>query len=114
MPMNVGLHHVHKRERNTKKELENYPSRKKWVRLMDKLIFIVGISGPIITIPQIMKIWVEQNASGLHLLTWSVYLVIGFFWITYGLMHKSKPIILTYVGWVIVHALIVIGILMYG
>jgi len=37
---------------------EPYPHPNKWKRLMDKLIYFAGVLGPIMTIPQLSKIWV--------------------------------------------------------
>ena len=65
--MHDAQHHLHKRKRVTQKGLEPYPSRDRWKNLMDKLIWIFGIVGPILTIPQILKIWVDKNASGVSL-----------------------------------------------
>jgi len=75
---------------------EPYPHPNKWKRLMDKLIYFAGVLGPIMTIPQLSKIWVEKNASGVSALSWGAYGVGACFWIIYGFMHKEKPIIITY------------------
>ena len=81
---------------------------------MDKVIYAVGIFGPVMTIPQIFTIWVEKNASGVSVVSWTAYLVAAFFWLAYGIMHKEKPIIMTYILWIILEAMVVIGALIYG
>lgn len=81
---------------------------------MDKAIYVIGIAGPIMTIPQLTKIWIEKNAVGVSAISWFAYLIIAFFWLIYGVMHKEKPIILTFGVWIILDILIVIGILMYS
>lgn len=108
-----GLHHAHKRKRIYEK-YEPYPHPDKWKRFMDKAIYVVGIAGPIMTLPQVMKIWVEKNATGVSLISWASYLIFAVFWLVYGIMHKEKPIILTFSGWLILELLIVAGILVYG
>jgi len=111
--MTEGLHHAHKRKRiHQKKEL--YPHPNKWKRILDKIIYIVGIMGPIMTIPQVLRIWIEKNAAGVTIITWFSWLIIGIFWLTYGIVHKEKPIILVYSSWIIIHTLVVIGASMYG
>ncbi|MFW5746020.1 MAG: SemiSWEET family transporter [Nanoarchaeota archaeon] len=70
--------------------------------------------GPIMTIPQLCKIWVEKNAAGVSAVSWIAYLVTAFFWLTYGIMHKEKPIIFTYSGWIIIEVFIIIGTFVYG
>lgn len=108
-----GLHHFHKRKRIYVKH-EPYPHPDKWKRVMDKLIYIVGIFGPIMTIPQLTIIWIEKNAGGVSLISWSSYLVIAVFWITYGIMHKEKPIIFANCLWILLEIFIIIGVLLYG
>ena len=107
------IHHYHTRKRIYKK-LEEYPPPNNWKRFLDKSIYVVGAVCPIMTIPQLMKIWVEKNASGVSAISWSAYLVAAIFWLSYGITHKEKPIILTYSIWILLEIFIVIGTLMYG
>ena len=108
------MQHFHQRKRVSQKKLENYPSRKKWIRILDKMIYAVGIAGPIMTIPQLMKVWVDQNAAGLSIISWTSYLIIALIWTVYGIAHKEKPIVVAHGAWAIMHTFIIIGILLYG
>lgn len=108
-----GVHHFHSRKR-VHQNLEKYPHPHKWKNLMDRLIYFIGIVGPIMTIPQIYKIFAEQNAAGVSLISWSTYAITGFFWLVYAIMHKEKPLIFTYCLWIIVDLLIVLGVILYG
>ncbi|MBI2173009.1 MAG: hypothetical protein HYT73_02235 [Candidatus Aenigmarchaeota archaeon] len=111
--MSQALHHFHRRKRIYKRH-ERYPSPNKWKRLMDKLIFAVGVLGPIMTIPQLLKIFAERNAAGLSIVTFVSYLILDFFWLAYGIMHKEKPIIITFAAWILLNIIIIAGIMMYG
>ena len=82
--------------------------------MLDKSIYTVSVIGLAMTIPQITKIWIEQNASGVSLIAWSTYVFTAFVWLMYGIAHKEKPIILTNIAWIFVNVIIVIGIIMYG
>ena len=108
-----GLHHFHRRKRIHQKH-EKYPHPNKWKGIMDKLIFVVGVAGPIVTLPQILKIWIEQNATGVSVVSWIAYLILATFWLIYGIMHKEKPIIVAYTGWIIAELLVIIGTFIYG
>lgn len=108
-----ALHHFHRRKRIHQKH-EPYPHPGKGKRFMDRIIYVVGVLGPLMTIPQLTKIWIEKNAVGVSIVSWASYLIIAVFWLIYGVMHKEKPIILTYSFWIILEAAIVVGILMYG
>lgn len=107
------IHHLHTRKRIHKKH-EPYPHPNKWKRFMDKAIFAVGVFGPIMTIPQLVKIWGERNASGVSAISWGAYLITAIFWLAYGIMHREKPIIFTYSIWILLEILIITGTLLYG
>ena len=114
MPRNTtGLHHFHVRKRRYKKH-EQYPHPNKFKRFLDKIIYLVAIVGPIMTIPQLMKIWVDKNAAGVSAVSWGAYFFISIFWVTYGIAHKDKPIIFSSSIWVILHGLVAVGTLLYG
>lgn len=116
--MQKGLHHFHKKRIHKKYEKHSkdkeHPSKDKWKRFIDKIIYIGAVVGPIIAIPQIMKIWVEKNASGVSVISWSGYLVSAIFWLIYGVVHKEKPIVVTNIIWIFLQAIIVVGTLIYG
>lgn len=107
------IHHHHKRKRISQK-LEPFPSKRKIVKFVDRAIYIVGGVSLLMTLPQVLKIWVEQNPTGVSLISWATYLFAAGFWVFYGVIHKSKPIIFIYSAAVILDALIVIGIILYG
>jgi uncharacterized protein with PQ loop repeat len=109
----AGLHHLHKRKRIHQKH-EKFPHPNKWKRYLDHVIIAVAIIGPLMTIPQIYKIWIYHNASGVSLLTWSTYLLTSFIWLAYSIAHKDKALFLAYVLWIIITFLVVIGVLLYG
>jgi len=66
------------------------------------------------TIPQALTIWLNQTASGVSLLSWLAYTIVGIFWINYGIVHKAKPIIMIYSTWTIMNLMVVIGAFLYG
>lgn len=118
--MASGLHHFHKRKGKlvmNPKSVKNpfqTPSKSKLRGFMDTIIYIVAVLGPLIAIPQVLKIWHMKEATGVSLITWIGYLFGGFFWLTYGLLHQEKPIIITNVLWIFVQIFIIIGIVRYG
>lgn len=95
-----GLHHFHKRKKS-------HP-------VIDKLVYFAGIFGPLMTIPQILKIFQGQNASGIAIESWAAYIIIAFIWLSYGLAHRNKPIILTNIIWIFLDIFIIAGVLIYG
>ena len=104
-----GLHHLHQRKRLYEKH-EPYPHPDRAKRIMDRLIYVFAVLAPILSLPQLIGIWVYRNSAGVSALTWGLLGVMAFFWLLYGIMHREKPIILTNVLWIIFDAAIVIGI----
>ncbi len=108
-----GHHHFHIRKRIYEKG-ESYPHDDKAKRFLDKIIFFIGNLGPIMTIPQIIKIWSDKNASGVAVSSWVAFTITSFFWLLYGIAHKEKPIIITFGLWVVFDIIVIIGALIYG
>jgi uncharacterized protein with PQ loop repeat len=108
----AAFHHLHVRKRIHEKH-EIYPHPHPLKRFVDKVIYFVGLIAALISIPQLLKIWVYQNAAGVSLITWSCYLVLELLWITYGFIHKVKPIIFAYCAIFVVDSLTVLGIILY-
>lgn len=110
--MNLAKHH-HKRRGLHKKQ--NLPApRKKAIRFMDKIIYLGGVLVPLTLLPQVLKIWVNKNASGVSIVSWIAFLGGATFWLTYGILHREKPIIFMYITMLLLEILIIIGILLYG
>jgi uncharacterized protein with PQ loop repeat len=110
--MRDGLHHYYKRKhQNTNSDLA-YSN--KFKKITDIFVYIGGVFGPLLTIPQVLEIWSKQNASGVSTISWGAYLVGALFWLFYGIAHKEKPIIFTYGIWVILDIFIVVDTFIYG
>ena len=108
----LASHHLHQRQRVYKK-LESYPHPNPYKNFLDKIIYLVSFLGPLFTIPQVMAVWVEKDATGVSLFSWASYSVLAFVWLLYGIAHKEKPIIFANVLWIIMDLLIVIGVVIY-
>lgn len=82
--------------------------------IIDKLIYLGGILGPLMTLPQLFKIWFDRNATGVSAISWSAYAVGSTFWIWYGIEHKQKPLIFTYAIFLVIEVFIILGTLVYS
>jgi uncharacterized protein with PQ loop repeat len=108
----LGLHHYHLRKRKFEK-LESYPHPELSRRIMDHLIYVVGVLGPIFTIPQVLTIYLHHDAAGVSAISWLAYFLFSIFWFIYGLMHDEKPIIIANGLGIILNGLVAIGAFMY-
>lgn len=110
----MAIFHLHRRKRMHLPHLEDFPSQKKWKKSLDKIIYAAGIAGPILVIPQTIKIWINKDATGVSTPSWIGFTILAIIWLIYGIAHKEKPLIIMYSGLVIMDALVFIGAIIYG
>jgi uncharacterized protein with PQ loop repeat len=81
---------------------------------MEKAIYPIGLVGPVITIPQLIQVWMTQDASGLSLVTWGTWILIGVFWLLYGLSKNDRALVYSYMAWIVVEGGVIAGIVAYS
>ena len=77
-------------------------------------MYAFGVIAPFMGGVQSYKIWSEQNAEGIAISSFSFFIINNIVWLTYGVIHKEKPLIIAYTLWFFVNVSIVIGALMYS
>lgn len=82
--------------------------------LVDKLIYPIGMLGPVLLAPQAVKIYVEQDASSISLLAWTLGLIHVIIWLWYGIEHQKKPLIVYNILWMFLYTAIISGKLVFG
>jgi uncharacterized protein with PQ loop repeat len=68
----------------------------------------------VMTIPQVVTIWMSQNASGVSVASWSAYLASACLWFVYGVQKHDKTIYLACIGWIVLDAAIVVGVAIHS
>jgi uncharacterized protein with PQ loop repeat len=79
-----------------------------------RVLAAMSILTLLMSIPQALTIWVGHQAAGVSILTWSTYFVSAILWFWFGLKKRDKNIYLPCVGWILVDAVIVLGVFIYG
>lgn len=105
----LGQRHKYERRQGLKKT-----KKTPYISFLDKLTFVVGVIGPFTVLPQIYVIFSTKSAVGVSLATWVLIFVATFPWILYGVAHKEKNIIVSFILWEVVNLGVVIGVLLYG
>jgi uncharacterized protein with PQ loop repeat len=105
MRSTIGKHHFLSRKIKL--------TKKKKYKLLDNAIYLAGIIGLLMTLPQLIKIWMYQDASGVSALSWGTYVLIAITWLVYGTIHKQKPIIVTNCFWIVMDLAIMTGAIIY-
>ena len=68
----------------------------------------------LMTIPQVLAVWVGQQAGGVSILSWSAYLASAVLWLWFGIRQRDKNIYLPCVGWITMDAAVIVGAVVYG
>ncbi len=84
------------------------------MRMLDIAVYVVGVAGPLATLPQLIEIYSTHNADGVSFVTWGLYAVTDLPWVIYAFVHREPPLIICYVLWFSFNAAVAIGVLIYG
>jgi uncharacterized protein with PQ loop repeat len=79
-----------------------------------RLLGAMSVFTLLMTVPQVLTIWVGHQAAGVSVLSWSAYLLSALLWFYYGLRKRDKNIYLPCVGWIGLNGAVVAGALIYG
>jgi uncharacterized protein with PQ loop repeat len=68
----------------------------------------------IMTVPQVLSIWVGHQAAGVSILSWSAYLVSALLWLLFGVRRHDRNIYLPCLGWIALDGAVIVGAVVYG
>jgi uncharacterized protein with PQ loop repeat len=81
---------------------------------LEKILPMLSMVTMVMTLPQIWTIWAGHSAAGVSLLAWGTYLLAACLWFFHGLKKHDKTIYVACIGWILLDAAVVAGILVYG
>lgn len=81
---------------------------------LERVLRSLSVVTMIMTVPQVLAVWAGPHPGGVSLVSWVAYLVAAVLWFVYGLRKRDKTIYLACVGWVVLDAAIVIGVIVRG
>src|SRR6267142_2756041 len=68
----------------------------------------------LMTVPQVLTIWVGHQAAGVSVVSWSACLLSAIVWLWYGLQKRDRNIYLPFVGWVGLDTAVIVGAVIYA
>src|SRR5580765_3848627 len=74
----------------------------------------MSVISMLMTVPQVWIIWVQHQAAGVSVASWSAYLLSALLWFWYGLQKRDRNIYLPCVGWVGLDAAVIVGAMVYA
>lgn len=81
--------------------------------VLNRLLQSLSIFTMVMTVPQVLTIWVSHRAAGISMLSWGAYLGSAVVWFWYGLQKRVKNIYLPGIGWMFLDIAVLVGALMY-
>jgi MtN3 and saliva related transmembrane protein len=87
--------------------------RERWADRIPKIAYVVALCGPMSSVPQMWEIWWDRNASGVSLVTWTLFLLTSVVWLLYGVVKRDRPLIISNSLWVAAEAIIMAGAFLY-
>ncbi len=80
--------------------------------MLDILIYPIAFLSPIMTIPQVVDVWVNKD-KGVSVTTWASYAIVSGFWLIYAIHHKEKPVAISSILLLILDSAIVLGVFLH-
>jgi uncharacterized protein with PQ loop repeat len=80
---------------------------------LEKFLRVLSVLTMLMTVPQVIAVWVGREASGVSLLSWGAYLFSACLWFAYGIQKRDKTIYLACIGWIVLDAAIIVGVMVH-
>ena len=80
---------------------------------LEKFLRVLSVVTMLMTVPQVLSVWFGRDAGGVSLLSWGAYLFSACLWFVYGIRKHDKTIYLACIGWIVLDALIIIGVVVH-
>jgi uncharacterized protein with PQ loop repeat len=82
--------------------------------LLRRALGAMSVFTIVMTVPQIWTIWINHQASGVSIASWSAYLVSALLWFWYGVRRRDRNIYLPCIGWIAADIAVIAGTVVYG
>jgi uncharacterized protein with PQ loop repeat len=80
---------------------------------LEKVLRGLSVFTMLMTVPQVLTIWIGREAGGVSLISWVSYLGAACLWFVYGIQKHDKTIYLACIGWVLLDAAVVVGVIIH-
>ena len=80
---------------------------------VEKLLPYLSVLTMAMTVPQVWTVWVDRQVAGVSLLSWGTYLLAACLWFVHGLQKRDKTIYVACIGWILLNAAVVAGVLVH-
>ena len=81
---------------------------------LERILRLLSVVTMVMTVPQVLTIWLGGDAGGISLISWASYLFTACLWFVYGVRRRDKTIYLACIGWIFLDAAVVAGVIVHG
>jgi uncharacterized protein with PQ loop repeat len=81
------------------------------VTALEKVLRGLSVFTMLMTVPQVYIVWVQHDVGGVSIWSWLAYLLSACLWFVYGWQKRDKTIYLACIGWILLDAAIVAGVI---
>ncbi|OLB72393.1 MAG: hypothetical protein AUI16_20450 [Alphaproteobacteria bacterium 13_2_20CM_2_64_7] len=74
----------------------------------------MSVFSMLMTVPQVWTIWVNHQAAGVSVASWSAYLLSAVLWFWFGVQQRDRNIYLPCIGWIGLDAGVIAGAVYYA
>ncbi|HWW94790.1 MAG TPA: hypothetical protein VN375_15595 [Vicinamibacteria bacterium] len=82
--------------------------------VLRRLLGGLSVFTMLMTVPQVLTIWIGHQAAGVSILSWSAYLLSAMLWLWFGVLKRDRNIYLPCVGWIMLDCAVIAGAVLYG
>ncbi len=82
-------------------------------RGLEKVLRCFSVVTLLMTVPQVVAVWTGPAVGGVSVVTWLFYLLSAFLWLFYGIRKRDKTIYVACIGWILLDAAVVLGVLLH-
>jgi uncharacterized protein with PQ loop repeat len=81
-------------------------------KLMGRILGSLSFFTMLMTVPQVLTVWLGHQTAGVSLLSWSAYLISAVVWLWHGLRQHDRNIYLACIGWITLDGAVIVGVLL--
>jgi uncharacterized protein with PQ loop repeat len=81
---------------------------------LDRILRGMSVFTMLMTVPQVLAIWTGEGAGGVSIASWGTYLLSACLWLVYGVRKRDRTIYLACIGWILLDAAIIVGVVVRG
>ena len=82
--------------------------------VLSRLLGGMSVFTMLMTVPQVLTIWIGHKAAGVSVVSWGAYLLSAVLWFWYGFQKGDRNIYLPCVGWVGLDLAVIVGAVIYA